>query len=196
MQTLSDENPVHVIEPYDVGDRSERHQVEQRRKIRHAALGEAPTLAEECAHRGEHIEHHADAGEMLARKRAARLIGINDQLGRGQLRSRQVMIGDQHLDTACARRDDTVDARDAVVDGDDHRRLALCGERDDLRREPVAELEAVGHEVIDARAHRPQAPHADRARSRAIGIVIRDDQQPLVPLDRGSKPRRRSVDAL
>ena len=133
---------------------------------------------------------------MLARKRAPRLIGIDDQLGRGQFHSRQMMIRDQHIDTARAGRGDPVDAGDAVVDGDDHCRLAFRGERDDLRRKPVAELKTVGHEEIDARAHRPQAPHADRARSGAISIVICDDDQPLVSLDRDSKPSRRSVDTF
>ena len=133
---------------------------------------------------------------MLARKRAPWLIGIDDQLGRGQFGPRQMMIRDQHVDAARAGCGDPVDAGDAVIDGDDHCRFAFGGERDDLRREPVAELEAVGHEEIDACAHRPQAPHADGARSGAIGIVIGDDDQPLVPLDRGSEPGRRSVDTL
>ena len=107
-----------------------------------------------------------------------------------------MMIRDQDIDTERARRGDPVDAGDAVVDGDDHCRLAFRGERDNLRRKPVAELEAVRHEEIDARAHRPQAPHADRARSGAIGIVVGDDDQPLVPLDRDSKPGRRGVDTF
>ena len=133
---------------------------------------------------------------MLAGERAAWLIGIDDQCRRGQFRAWQVMIGDQYFDAAGARRGYAVDAGDSIVDGDDHRRLALRGERDNLRREAVAKLEAVGHEVIDARPHRPQAPHADRAGSGAIGVVISDDEQRLVLLDRASQPRRRSVDTL
>ena len=54
--------------------------------------------------------------------------------------------------------------------------LARRGDGDDFGRKPVAELEPVGHEELDVGAHRAQAAHADRARRRAVGVVIGDDQ--------------------
>ena len=68
-----------------------------------------------------------------------------------------------------------VDAGDAVVDGDEEARLHLRGERDDLRRQAVAVLEAVGHDEVDVGAHRAQAAHADRAGGGAVGVVVGDD---------------------
>ena len=62
-----------------------------------------------------------------------------------------------------ARRGDAVDARDAVVDGDEQSRRSRARERDDLGRQAVAVLEAVGHEEVDvARPSRasPRTPTA------------------------------------
>ena len=55
-----------------------------------------------------------------------------------------------------------VDARDAVVDGDDQARRAARRELDDLRREAVAVLEPVRDQEIDvgADAARPRTPTA------------------------------------
>ena len=48
--------------------------------------------------------------------------GIHDDVGVRQLGAGQVMIGDQHVDAARARRRHAGEAGDAVVDGDDQRR--------------------------------------------------------------------------
>ena len=45
---------------------------------------------------------------------------------RRQRRRRQVMVGDQHVDAARRGGGDAVDARDAVVDGDEQRAAARC----------------------------------------------------------------------
>ena len=89
---------------------------------------------------------------------------------------------------------DAVDARDAVVDGDEQPRLARRGKRDDLGRQAVAELEAVGHDEVDVRAHRAQAAHADGAGRRAVGVVVGDDDDALAARDRLREPRGGRVD--
>ena len=91
---------------------------------------------------------------------------------------------------------DALDAGDAVVDGDEQVGLALRGEVDELGRQAVAELEAVGHEVVDVGAERAQRAHADRAGGCAVGVVVGDDQQALARRDRVGKQRRRVADAL
>src|SRR2546430_5834266 len=48
-------------------------------------------------------------------------VGVDDHVGVGEQRARQMMIGDQHVDPARARGGDTGVARDAVVDRDDER---------------------------------------------------------------------------
>ena len=70
---LLDEDAVRLVEAHDVGDGAERHEVEQRREIRPVAR-ERAGFAQLRARGGEHVEHHADAGDVLARKRAAGLV--------------------------------------------------------------------------------------------------------------------------
>ena len=147
-----------------------------------------------AAHRGHHVERHADAGERARAEAAARHVGIHDDVGGGQRRARQVMIGDQHLDAARARRGDAGIAGDAVVDGDDERRRALGGEPHDLRREPVAELEAVRHQEIDRReTPGAQAAHDERGARGAVGIEVADDEDAALAMleDQRRPPRRR-----
>ena len=128
---------------------------------------EAAAGAQFRAQRQQHVEHHADAREVLAREAAARLVRVDDARGVRQHRAGQVMVGDEHGDAEFVGARHALDARDAVVDGDDQVGRRLRGELDDLRRQPVAVLEAVRHEVVDLRAHRPQAAQRrPRRRSR------------------------------
>ncbi len=86
------------------------------------------------------------------------------------------MIGDQHVDAGGARGGHTGVARDAVVHGHDQRGRARARQRDDLGRQPVAELEAVRHQEIDrGEAPAAQRPHQQRGAGRAVGIEIADD---------------------
>ncbi len=86
-----------------------------------------------------------------------------------------MMIRDQHLDAAFARRGDAADARDAVVDGDDERRRALRGQPHDLGRQAITELEAIGHQEVHRReAPAAQAAHDERGAGGAVGIEVAD----------------------
>ena len=53
-----------------------------------ARAANAPRCAQPRAQRAQHVEHDADAGDVLARKRAARLIRIDDDRGRRKRRRR------------------------------------------------------------------------------------------------------------
>jgi len=106
------------------------------------------------------------------------------------------MVRDQHVNAARVRGCHTVDAAHAVIDRDDQMRRASSGQRDDLGREAVAELEAVGDEIVDLRAHCDEAAHADRAGGCAVRVVIGDDQHALAALDRIGEPLRGGFDAL
>jgi hypothetical protein len=90
-----------------------------------------------------------------------------------------MVIRDQYIDPSFGRGFDAIHACDAVIDGDQQSRLHLCGERHDLRREPVAELEAVGNDEADVGAHHAQAPHTDCAGCRAVRVVVGDDDDLL-----------------
>ena len=100
-----------------------------------------------------------------------------------------MVVGDDHLDSEPARRSHALDAGDSVVHRDKELRLRPCRERDDLRGQPVAELEAVGDEIADVRAERGERAHAHRARGRAVAVVVGDDQHVLAGRDRVGKQR-------
>ena len=184
------------VEPHDVGHGPERDQIEEGRQIGRLAIREHAALAQECARGRQHVEHHTDAGQVLAGERAARLVRIDDQRRRRQRRGGQVMVGDQHVDAARDRRSHAVVARDAVVDCHDQARHARCGVGDDLGRESVAVVEAVRHEEVDVGTERRESAHGDRAGSRAVGVVVGDDDDALARDDRIHEPRRRAFDAL
>ena len=64
------------------------------------------------------------------------------------------MIGDQRVDPERLCGSDTCMTRDAVVDGQNELgTIPLDRELDDFRRQPVAVLEAIGHEEM----HFPEA---------------------------------------
>ena len=190
LQPLRDENPVVAVEPHDVCDRAERDEVEQRVEPRLRGRREAPAGAQFRAQRQQNVEHHADARQVLARKAAARLVRIDDARGVRQHRPGQVMVGDEHGDAEFVGPRHAVDTGDAVVDGDDQVGRPLRGEFDDFRRQPVAVLESIRDEVVDVRAHCPQAAQPDRAGGRAVAVVVGDDQQPRVGLDRIGEQER------
>ena len=70
---------------------------------------------------------------------------------------------------------------------------ARRGERDDLRSQAVAVLEAVRHQEIDRRAHRREAAYADRAGRRAVGVVVGDDRHAFAAGDAVRQAHRGGV---
>ena len=83
-QALRHESPVVVVEAHHVGDRAERHEVEQTREVRLRAAGESAARAQLRPQLQHRIEHDTDAGQVLARKPAAGLIRIDDASGAGR----------------------------------------------------------------------------------------------------------------
>ncbi len=77
-----------------------------------------------------------------------------------------------------------VDAGNAVVHGDQQVRRALLGNRDDLRSQPVAELEAIRHHVIHMPgAHETKSKNRYGAAGGAVGIEVGNHQNALVTSD-------------
>ncbi|MNC89363.1 hypothetical protein D3C83_52850 [compost metagenome] len=89
-----------------------------------------------------------------------------------------MMVGHEHAHAESFRFRDALDARDAVVHGDEHVGPApFVGEAHDLGRQAVAVLEAVRHQELDGGSEGTQCAHPDRARGGAVGVVVRDDEQ-------------------
>ena len=151
-----------------------------------STFGKPAAPAQLNAQRKHQVEHDANARQVLARETAPRLIGIDDAPGVRQRVAGQMVIGNEHAHAQRIGGGDAVDARDAVVDGDqDVGILDLFRERDDFGRQAITVFEAVGYQVIDAGAELAQRAYADRARGSAVRVVIGDDQQPL--------PRRNGI---
>ncbi len=190
LQSLRDQDAVVCIERHHVGDRAQRDQVGQRAQVRLRAAVEPAPAAQLGAQREHHVEHHADARDRLGRKRAARLVRVDDAFRLGKRIAREMVIGDECGDAECLRASHPLDACDAVVYRHDQIGRARVREVHQFRRQAVAELEAIGHEVIDRRAELAQRAHADRAGGCSVGVVIGDDQDPLSLLDRVGEQRR------
>ena len=72
-EALLDEDAVGLVEPHDVGDGAERDEVEQRAEIRLARAPRRRRRARSRARsRQQHVEHHADAGDVLATETRSR----------------------------------------------------------------------------------------------------------------------------
>ena len=179
-QPLSDEHAIVDIERHHVRDGAERHEIQILRGARRARRRGA-RFVQHATHGHHHVERDANARQCPTPKLAGTDVWIHDDIGGGQLGPGQMVIGDQHVDTMRARIGNAGDAGDAIVDRDYQRRAALSGERDDLRREPVAELEAIGHEKIDGgEAPRAQRAHDERRAGGAIRIEVPDDEHASV----------------
>jgi hypothetical protein len=104
-----------------------------------------------------------------------------------------VVIGHDHFDAELSRRLDALDARDAVVHRYEQVGLGFRRERHDLRREPVAELKSIGHEIADVRTECGERTHAERAGGGAVAIVVGDDQHALARRNRIGEQHRSAL---
>ena len=134
-QSRRDQHAIVRIERHQVGDRTERDEIEQHGKIRLGSrFAEPANLAQARAQRQHQIERHADTCDRLARKRVAGEIRIHDRVRCRQCRTRQMMIGNDDAHAERMRRIDARVARDAVVDRDDQRRRVGTEFLDDAGR--------------------------------------------------------------
>ena len=190
------QNAVVAIERHHVGDGAERDQVEQARQIRPLAIVKGATCAQLGAQCQQGVEHHAHAGQRLARESAAGLIGIDDHVGLRQGVARQVVVGNQRGDAQRTGFFDAVDAGDAVIDGNDQVGFAVRGELDDGRGEAVAIFKTVRHQIGDVGAHRAQPAHGDRTGGGAVAVVVGHDQHACAGFDGIGEQNGGVADAL
>jgi hypothetical protein len=121
-QALPDEDAVVVIEPHQVGDGAERHEVEIAR--RYSRRSRESLLLQRPAQRRHQVEGDADACEVRAAEgalRAGRDVRIHDGRRIRQSVAGQVMVGDQDVDPETSRHGHAVDIRNSVVDGHEQR---------------------------------------------------------------------------
>ena len=183
-QSLVDQDAVVVVQPHHVSDGTECHQVEQFGEIRFLSLREPDPAPQLRAQGNQYIKHDTDPGQVLAGKSAAMLIGIHDARRRRKFRPRQMVIGNQHCDSALVCFRHAFHAGNAVIHGDQEIRLASGGKTHNFRSEPIAVFKTIRHQILNLRAETLQTEHANRTGGGAIGIVIGHDQQTLLRRDR------------
>ncbi len=113
------QDAVVAVQPHDVGDRPERHQVQQVGDRRQPL---ASLRLETPGQRRHQVEGNAHACQGLARERRVGQVRVDHRRAAGQIGPRQVMVRHQHVDATRARRVDAAMRGDAVVDRDDQRR--------------------------------------------------------------------------
>ena len=97
LEALRHQHAVVRVERHDVGDRAQRDQVRQRAEVG-LLLSLERASSPQFRAQGQHdVEHDPDAGQRLGGKAAARLVGVDDAGGLGQLCAGQVVVGDQRL---------------------------------------------------------------------------------------------------
>ena len=199
-QAGGNQQPVVAVEPDEVGDGAQRHEVEKRLQRRAGGSAVRCAAPQFGAQRDQQVEHDADAGQVGAAEVAARLVGVDDRVGVGQLRPGQVVVGDDDAQPAFARCTHAVDACDAAVDGDQPvgpaQARMFAGQRDDRLGQAVAVFEAVRDQVVDAGAEHPKPAHGDRAGGGAVAVVVGDDAQRLACCDRVGQQHGGTSDAF
>jgi hypothetical protein len=121
----------------------------------------------------------ARSGEVLIGIAAVSAMGIDDRHRRRQHGSRQVMVGDHHVDPHPLRLGDLGDVRHAAVAGDDEPNVALGEARQPRHREAVPVRPARGHVAERVGAERPQGERPDRHCAHAVRVVVTPDGHAL-----------------
>ena len=172
-QPLVHQNAIVAIERHEIGNRSERNEIEQvcngGRSLAESARVDFP------GQRSKQIERDTHASEGLAGKGIALDIGIHDCRRGWQLRGRQVVVGDQRIDAQRVRRGHARMARDTVVDRQNHGGALLRRKPDDLGCKPVAVLEPIGDDETQIGESKScKLSHDERSAGRAVGIEVAD----------------------
>ncbi len=93
----------------------------------------------------------------------------------------QMMIGNQHRNAQCVGFGDTRNAGHTVVDSNQQRGRSVRRDADDFRRQPIAVLETIGHEVLDiGESELAQAAQHQRRAGRTVDIKVTDHDDLLV----------------
>ena len=90
-------NPVVVVQRYYVCHGTQGHQVQQVTQVG-LRVWQQVFVPQVFAQGGEHVEHHANTGGVLAQEWAIRLVRVHDGIGVWQFFTGQVVVGDDHLD--------------------------------------------------------------------------------------------------
>ena len=129
-------------------------------------------------------------------ERTVRLVGVNNGRRRGQHRTGQVMVGDDHRNALRRCVGNALKTADAAVDGDDQVRLLGRRQIDQRRRQAVAHPESVGHhKIYMPGTEHPQPAHRHGHPGGAVTVIVAGHHDALLVADGGRDQGRRLIDA-
>ena len=170
-----------MVERHDVGDGAQRDDVQV--PGRHTGGTLHSLVIEPAPERRHEVERYAYAGKVAAGEAASGKVRIHDHGGIGQLAAWQVVVGNQHRYAQPVGLLHPREARNPVVDGDQKRRRTVSRNANDFRRQPIAEFEAVWHEIANIRESEfSQAAHHQRGARRAVDVEIPYHRDPGCPI--------------
>ena len=173
-QSLGHENSVVPVQSHHIGNGAKRNEVQKSCRDPGCA-GQALRLepSAKCRHQ---VERYADTRKIRTLEFAAHQIRIDHDVRIRQRSAGQMMIRDQYLDAMTVGYRYAVNTGNTVVDGQQQVGRTACRNLDDLRRQSVAEPEAIRNQVIDLSESEFAQAADDQCRAgRAISIEIADD---------------------
>jgi hypothetical protein len=145
-QTLRHHAAVIGVQAHHIGHRAQCDQGQQAVKLGFGFFGKNASSTQLGPQSQQDIKHHTHTGHAFALETAARLVGVDQGMGRGQLAAWQMVVGDEHLQTQSFGFFHTAHAGDAVVHGDQDLCAAGVNALGNVRGQTIAIDHAVGHD--------------------------------------------------
>ena len=196
LEALGDEGAVERLQPRNVGDRAERDDVEQVDELRLGPLGEIAAPAQLAQQRHSQQERHADRRDMAVRRADFALVepvGIDHRVRDGKAGGALVMVADDDVEAGIGRLLERIERLRAAIDGDRQARAAPLQLDQRRARRAIALHQPVGDVDHRLDAQAAQQDRQQRRRGRPIDIIVAENGDGLVTLDRVGQPRRRLV---
>ena len=193
LEALRDKGAVEAAQLGDIGDRAERHNIEQLEQFRFGAIFEIALVAQCPDQRRTEQKGHADGGEMAMfgpRIAFVEPVGVDQRDRFRQLGGAFVMVDHDHLDPGSVGHVERLEGHRAAVDGD-HQIAALPAQLDQgLSRRAIALHQPVGNIIAGLQTQIPEQADHQRRAGRAVDIIIAEDRHLFLFPDRVAQPIR------
>ena len=198
-EALRHEGTVERLQASDVGDRAQRDEVEEVEHVRLFAGLEKPAPAKFAHQRDAEQEGHSDRGDMAvggADFAFVEAVGVDHRHRHREQRGALVMIDDDHVEPGRRGLVERLERLRAAIDRDHQARTALLEADERRARRAIAFHQPVGD--VGLRLDAQLAEHEDEQRraGRAVDVVIAEDGDALLRLDRVRQPARTLVHVL
>ena len=181
------QHPVRSGERHHVGDGAERHQIEHLAQVRLRSRREPSRLSQPLAQRQQQVEGDADRGQLAARKRASRLVRIENGDRARQILRRGVVIDHHHVEAEASGGVHLRHRRDAAVGAHHQARTAGGDLRQRLRVQAVSFDQPLRDVEVDLAAQLAQHGNQQRRAGHAVDVIVAVDADGLALQKRALK---------